>query len=261
MTGNRTRIENEDAGGDDRQPLLSASGLDAAVQGFQVTYGVDLRVDAGEAVGYVGRNGAGKTTTFRGIMGLTEVLDGSVRFRGTELTGLRPEQIPRLGIGYQPEDRRLFTGMTIDENFRLPIWTLGADRGIDDEDAAVERVYETFEELSDRRSAKVENLSGGQAKMVSIGRALALQPDLLILDEPLEGLAPVIVERLKEYIRRINREGIAVLIAESNVQHVPEIVDRLYVIERGEIFERGDPDVVSERTDVQELMQGSGQEP
>jgi branched-chain amino acid transport system ATP-binding protein len=151
--------------------------------------------------------------------------------------------------------------MTIDENFRIPIWTLGNERGIDDEDAAVEDVYDIFEELEDRRGANVENLSGGQAKMVSIGRALALQPDLLILDEPLEGLAPVIVERLKDHIQRINEQGIAVLIAESNVQHVPEIVDQLYVIERGEIFASGDPVTVSDRTEVQELMQGSGQNP
>jgi branched-chain amino acid transport system ATP-binding protein len=241
-------------------PLLAVSGLDAAVEGFQVTYGVDLEIGEGQAVGYVGRNGAGKTTTFRAIMGLAEVLAGSIRFRGEELTELRAEQVPQRGIGYQPEDRRLFTGMTIDENFRMPIWTLGDKRGIDDEDAAVEDVYDIFEELSDRREANVENLSGGQAKMVSIGRALALKPDLLILDEPLEGLAPIIVERLKGYIRQINDQGIAVLIAESNVEHLPEVVDELYVVERGEIFERGDPGTVSEKRAVQELMQGSGQE-
>lgn len=240
--------------------LLAVRGLDAAVEGFQVTHDIDLDVSEGEAVGFVGRNGAGKTTTFRGIMGLTEVLDGSVKFNGEELTDLRPEQIPQRGIGYQPEDRKLFTGMTIDENFRMPIWTLGDKRGVDDEDAAVEEIYDIFEELSDRRNANVENLSGGQAKMVSIGRALALQPDLLILDEPLEGLAPIIVERLKEYIREINDRGIAVLVAESNTEHLPEVVDTLYVIERGEIFASGDPMEVSESRDVQELMQGSGQE-
>lgn len=240
--------------------LLRVQGLDAAVEGFQVTYDVDFTVGEGKAVGYVGRNGAGKTTTFRSVMGLADVLGGSIRFRGTELTELRPEAIPRHGIGYQPEDRKLFTGMTIDENFRMPIWTLGKERGIEDEEAAVEDVYDVFEELSDRRDAKVENLSGGQAKMVSIGRALALKPDLLVLDEPLEGLAPIIVERLKEYIQEINSRGIAVLIAESNVQHVPEIVDELYVIERGEIFDSGDPQEVARKRDVQELMQGGGRE-
>lgn len=240
-------------------PLLSVRNLDAAVQGFSVTHGVDLEVQRGQAVGLVGRNGAGKTTTFRAIMGLTTILDGSVTYDGEELTALRAEQIPRRGIGYQPEDRKLFTGMTIDENFRMPIWTIGKDRGIEDEDAAVERVYDIFEELSDRRSEKVENLSGGQAKMVSIGRALALQPDLLILDEPLEGLAPIIVERLKEHIETINDRGIAVLIAESNVEHVPDIVDELSVIERGEIFDSGDPDRVATADETVELMQGSGQ--
>ncbi|MFW5919160.1 MAG: ABC transporter ATP-binding protein [Halanaeroarchaeum sp.] len=240
-------------------PLLSVEGFDAAVEGFPVTHGIDLDVERGQAVGFVGRNGAGKTTTFRAIMGLATVLDGSVRYDGEELTALRAEQIPRLGIGYQPEDRKLFTGMTIDENFRMPIWTIGKDRGIDDEDAAVERVYDIFEELSDRRSENVENLSGGQAKMVSIGRALALQPDLLILDEPLEGLAPIIVERLKEYISEINDRGIAVLVAESNVEHVPDVVDELYVLERGEIFDSGDPERVATADATVELMQGSGQ--
>ncbi|GCF12447.1 ABC transporter ATP-binding protein [Haloarcula mannanilytica] len=242
------------------EPLLSVRGLSAAVEGFQVTEDIDLDVTAGEAVGLVGRNGAGKTTTFRGIMGLTPVWSGSVKFRGEELTDIRSELIPKRGIGYQPEDRKLFTGMTVDENFRLPIWTSGKARGIDDEDAVIESVYDVLTELDDRRDAKVQNLSGGQAKMVAIGRALALQPDLLILDEPLEGLAPVVVESLKRYIRAINDRDIAVLIAESNVTHVPEVVDRLYVIERGDIVASGDPEELAADEDIQKLMQGSGTE-
>ncbi|EMA07055.1 amino acid/amide ABC transporter ATP-binding protein 2, HAAT family [Haloarcula vallismortis] len=242
------------------EPLLSVRGLNAAVEGFQVTEDIDLDVNAGEAVGLVGRNGAGKTSTFRGIMGLTPVWSGSVKFRGEELTDIRSELIPKRGIGYQPEDRKLFTGMTVDENFRLPIWTSGKARGIDDEDAVVESVYDVLTELDDRRNAKVQNLSGGQAKMVAIGRALALQPDLLILDEPLEGLAPVVVENLKRYIRAINDRDIAVLIAESNVTHVPEVVDRLYVIERGDIIASGDPAELAADEDIQKLMQGSGAE-
>ena len=242
------------------EPLLSVRGLSAAVEGFQVTEDIDLDINAGEAVGLVGRNGAGKTSTFRGIMGLTPVWSGSVTFRGEELTSIRSELIPKRGIGYQPEDRKLFTGMTVDENFRLPIWTSGKVRGIDDEDAVVESVYDVLTELDGRRNAKVQNLSGGQAKMVAIGRALALQPDLLILDEPLEGLAPVVVESLKRYIRAINDRDIAVLIAESNVTHVPEVVDRLYVIERGDIVASGDPEELAADEDIQKLMQGSGAE-
>ena len=239
-------------------PLLEVSDLYAEVQGFEVTHGIDLTVREGEAVALVGRNGAGKTSTFRAIMGLTPVTAGSIRFDGEELLDVRPELIPRRGIGYQPENRDLFTGMTVEENFRLPIWTAGDSRGIEDEDAVVEDVFELFTELDHRRDAEVQNLSGGQGKMTAIGRALALQPDLLILDEPLEGLAPVVVENLKSYIREIIDRDISVLVAESNASHVPEIVDRMYVIERGEIIDSGDPEVLAEDEEIQLLMQGGG---
>ncbi len=240
-------------------PLLAVSDLHAEVEGFEVTHGVDLEVRGGEAVALVGRNGAGKTSTFRSIMGLTPVTSGSIRFNGEELLDLRPEVIPRRGIGYQPENRDLFTGMTVEENFRLPIWTSGESRGIEDEDAVVEDIFELFGELDHRRDAEVQNLSGGQGKMTAIGRALALEPDLLILDEPLEGLAPVVVENLKSYIREIIDRDISVLIAESNASHVPEIVDRMYVIERGEIVDSGDPEVLAEDEQIQLLMQGGGE--
>ncbi len=239
-------------------PLLEVSNLTATVAGFEVTHGIDLEVGEGEAVALVGRNGAGKTSTFRSIMGLTPIAGGSIRFDGEELTDLRSELIPKRGIGYQPEGRDLFTGMTVEENFRLPIWTAGDARGIDDEDAVVEDVFDLFTELENRRDAEVQNLSGGQGKMTAIGRALALQPDLLILDEPLEGLAPVVVENLKSYIREIIDRDISVLVAESNASHVPEIVDRMYVIERGEIVDSGDPDDLVQDEEIQLLMQGGG---
>ena len=240
------------------EPLLELENNYAMVEGFEVTHGIDLAVDKGEAVGLVGRNGAGKTSRFRGIMGLTPLKRGSVRYDGEELTGLRPEVIPTRGIGYQPENRDLFTGMTVEENFRLPIWTSGTARGVDDEDAMVESIFDIFEELDHRRDTEVQNLSGGQAKMCAIGRAMALDPDLLILDEPLEGLAPIVVENLKRYLKEIIGRGISVLVAESNASHVPEIVDRMYVIERGSIVDSGDPDVLLEDEEIQEMMQGGG---
>ncbi|TKR24381.1 ABC transporter ATP-binding protein [Natronomonas salsuginis] len=238
--------------------LLELENNYAMVEGFEVTHGLDLTVNEGEAVGLVGRNGAGKTSTFRAVMGLTPLADGSIRYSGEELTKLRPEVIPTRGIGYQPEGRDLFTGMTVEENFRLPIWSSGKARGIDDEDAMVETIFDIFDELDHRRDAEVQNLSGGQAKMCAIGRAMALDPDLLILDEPLEGLAPIVVENLKSYIHEIIDRGISVLVAESNASHVPEIVDRMYVIERGEIVDSGDPDVLLEDEQIQEMMQGGG---
>ena len=241
------------------EPLLEVTDLSAVVEGFEVTHGLDLEVREGEAVALVGRNGAGKTSTFRSIMGLTPVSSGSIRFKGEELLDLRPELIPKRGIGYQPENRDLFAGMTVEENIRLPIWTSGDARGIEDEDAVVEDVFDLFAELEDRRDAEVQNLSGGQGKMTAIGRALALQPDLLLLDEPLEGLAPVVVENLKRYLREIIDRDISVLIAESNASHVPDIVDRMYVIERGEIVDSGDPEELAEDEEIQMLMQGGGE--
>lgn len=239
-------------------PLLELENNKAVVQGFEVTHGIDLTVDEGEAVAIVGRNGAGKTSTFRGIMGLTPLAAGSVKFKGEELTGLRPEVIPVRGIGYQPEGRDLFTGMTVEENLRLPIWTSGKARGIEDEDQMVEDILELFDELQHRRDAEVQNLSGGQAKMCAIGRAMALNPDLLILDEPLEGLAPIVVENLKEYIHEIIDRDISVLLAEANASHVPDIVDRMYVIERGSIVASGDPRELIKDPKIQEMMQGGG---
>lgn len=238
--------------------LLELETVCAVVQGFEVTHNIDLTVGEGEAVALVGRNGAGKTSTFRGIMGLTPLSKGTVRFKGEDLTTIRPELIPKRGIGYQPENRDLFTGMTVEENFRLPIWTSGKARGIEDEDELVESIFDLFEELDHRRETEVQNLSGGQAKMCAIGRAMALNPELLILDEPLEGLAPIVVENLKEYIHRILDRDISVLIAESNASHVPEIVDRMYVIERGSIVASGEPDELVEDPEIQELMQGGG---
>ena len=238
------------------EQILELENNSALVEGFEVTNGIDLHVDEGESVALVGRNGAGKTSTFRGIMGLTPLAEGKVTFKGEDITDIRPESIPKRGIGYQPEGRDLFTGMTVEENFRLPIWTSGDSRGVDDEDEMVEYIFDIFEELEHRRDTEVQNLSGGQAKMCSIGRAMALNPDLLILDEPLEGLAPIIVENLKEYIQKIISQDISVLLAEANASHVPELVDRMYVIERGEIVDSGDPRELMDDPEIQELMQG-----
>lgn len=240
-------------------PLLRLENVTASVADFEVTHDLNLTVEQGQAIGLVGRNGAGKTTTFRSIMGLAEVNSGSIVYDGHNLTSLPAESIPKLGIGYQPEDRKLFTGMSIEKNIRMPIWTAGDARGITDEDAVVEEVFDVFEELSDIRSQEVQTLSGGQAKMTAISRALALKPDLLILDEPLEGLAPVVVENIKEHIQNIIDSGVSVLVAESNASHIPDFVDRMYVIERGEIFAEGDPHDLRQDEDVQNLMQGSGE--
>ncbi len=240
-----------------KDPLLRVEELNAAIDGHQITHKVEFDVGVNESVGLVGRNGAGKSTTFRAIMGQVDVLNGSIKFNGEELTDLTPDEIPRRGVGYQPEDRKLFTGMSIEQNIRMPIWASNRPELTDNEDEIINDIFNIFSELYDHRDQKVENLSGGQAKMTSIGRALALQPDLLILDEPLEGLAPIIVERLKENIAEIIKTtDISVLIAEANVRHISEITDSLVVIDRGEIIASGDPTEIAEDETLQEVMQG-----
>ena len=235
---------------------LEVKNFDVYIEDLRIVRNLSLRVDRGETVGLIGRNGAGKTTTLRGIMGLADVRRGSVEFDGEVISDLDPKMIPKRGIGYQPEDRKLFTGMSVEVNFRVPIWASGATRGIEDEDAVVEEVFDVFHELKSHRNVNVESLSGGQQKMVAIGRALALKPDLLLLDEPLEGLAPVIVEEMKEYIERIKEQGVSVLITDANIANMANLLDRMYVIERGEIVTSGKPEDLRDDEEIQNLMQG-----
>lgn len=148
-------------------------------------------------------------------MGLTDIRSGSIQYDGQELTELDAYEIPKLGIGYQPGDRRLFTGITVEENFRAPVWASGDEQGIDDEQGIVDKITGMFTEMEDRKSSNIETLSGGKGKMAAIGRALALDPDLLILDEPLEGLAPVVVKQVKSHIEDLTQRDMSVLIAES----------------------------------------------
>lgn len=236
--------------------LLTVEDLSVAIGEAQIIDDLNIFLDEGEAVGLIGRNGAGKTTTFKTIMGQREVESGSIRVKSTELTNIPPEERSALGIGYQPEDRDLFTGMTVDENLRMPIWVANMQGGSKPEDEIVSRVYDMFPELRDLKDLNVENLSGGQAKMASIGRALATEPDLLLLDEPLEGLAPTIVEDVKTIVQRINEQNIAVLLAEANLAHASELVDRSYIINRGSVYDGGRVDELVAKPEIQNLLQG-----
>jgi branched-chain amino acid transport system ATP-binding protein len=237
-------------------PLIKLEDVGVSVGSSQIIEDLNIEVDSGESVGLIGRNGAGKTTTLRGVMGQAEVTAGSIKFRQTELAEVSVEKRSRLGIGYQPEDRELFTGMTVDENFRLPIWVAEQHGEQRDEEKIISDIYEIFPQLSDFSDSNVENLSGGQAKMTAIGRALALQPDLLLLDEPLEGLAPTIVEDMKSVLTDIGEQGIAVLLAEANLSHASELVDRAYIIDRGQVHDSGSASKLVKKESVQNILQG-----
>ena len=218
--------------------MLALEALVVDIQGSRILRGISLQVGAGELVCLVGRNGAGKTTTFRTIMGFLRPVSGTVRFRGQALVGMPTHRIAQLGVGYAPEESQVFGDLTVADNIELPTWTRPGAR---DAKTRIDLAYEIFPTLRQYEKRGGNQLSGGERKMVSIARALALDPELLLLDEPFEGLSPAIIPSISEGVASIRRLGHGVLMAESNVHHIPDYADSLYVLERGEIIYRGKP--------------------
>ncbi|RJQ60772.1 MAG: ABC transporter ATP-binding protein [Desulfobacteraceae bacterium] len=198
-----------------------------------VLFDVSLRVKAGQAVCILGRNGAGKTTLLKSIMGLAPPKTGCIRLNGEEVTGWAPYRLSRRGIGYVPDDRRIFADLTVEENLQI------AARGPGKGDWSKERVYELFPKLAEIALRKGGLLSGGEQKMLAIARALMTNPTLLLLDEPTEGLAPVMVRILEERIDRLKKEGLTVLLAEQNMDFALGLSGYGYVLENGRITHRG----------------------
>jgi len=234
--------------------MLSVQSLAVDILGSAVLRGVTFEVNAGELVCLVGRNGAGKTTSFRTVMGFRRPLAGRIAFDGRDILGLRPFAIARLGIGFAPEESEVFGELTVAENIALPTWTCPGPRTAQ---ARLEEAYRVFPRLEQYRQRGGHALSGGERKMVSIARALALGPKLLLLDEPTEGLSPVIVPSIIDGLAAIRAFGHAVCIAESNIHHVPDFADRLYVIERGEIIFAGKPQAARQDAAVRRVIEGS----
>ena len=235
--------------------MLAIRDLAVDIEGSRVLRGVSLDVCEGELVCLVGRNGAGKTTTFRTIMGYRRPAAGSIAFGEKSLLGLRPYQIARMGVGYAPEESEVFGELTVAENIAMPTWTCPGNRPAAERIAAA---YAVFPKLTRYAERGGQALSGGERKMVSIARALALGPKLLLLDEPTEGLSPAIVPSIVEGLANIRAFGHAVFIAESNIHHVPDFTDRLYVIERGEIIFAGKPADARRDPAVARVVEGTG---
>jgi len=218
--------------------MLALRDLDVYIQASHILRRVSLDVAAREVVCLVGRNGAGKTTTLRTVMGYHRPRAGRVELRGEPIHGRRTHDIARLGVGWAPEDSAIFADLTVAENIEISTWTRRTGR------PAAERIdlaYRVFPVLKRYATRKGPEMSGGERKMLSIARALALDPDVLLLDEPFEGLSPAIIPDVADGIAEITRLGHAILIAESNIHHVPAVTSRLYVIERGEIVFAGPP--------------------
>jgi branched-chain amino acid transport system ATP-binding protein len=207
-------------------PLLDVREIHTAYGLSRVLFGVSVDVHAGECVCLLGRNGVGKSTTMRSIIGLTPPQAGRVAWKGTDITGWAPYRVARAGIGFVPEDRRIFADLTVWENLdvaRKPgPWT-------------VERVFDLFPKLRDLSTRNGGYLSGGEQQMLTIARTLMGNPELLLLDEPSEGLAPLVVDHLLEQIARLKREGLTILLAEQNVEFSLALAERVYVLEKGSI--------------------------
>lgn len=214
--------------------MLRLEGVSVSIGAVAILRGVDLDVGAGEFAGLIGRNGAGKTTLLRTIMGLLPPAAGKLDFETKELAGLPTHRRAGLGIGYMPEDRRLVPGLSAEENILLPAWA--AD--IRDAPAQLERIYATIPELTALRARKALQLSGGQQKLVALGRALMAGRKLLLLDEPFEGVAPVLARRLAEVIAGLRRSGLSVILSESSMTHAHGLLDRVFTIDRGSVSVR-----------------------
>jgi branched-chain amino acid transport system ATP-binding protein len=195
----------------------------------RVLFGISLEVRAGECVCLLGRNGVGKSTTMRSIMGLTPPQSGRVRFRDTDITGWSPYRVARAGLGFVPEDRRIFAELTVWENLDV------ARRAAAGNGFTLERVFDLFPKLRELTGRQGGHLSGGEQQMLTIARTLMGNPRLLLLDEPSEGLAPIVVDHLRDQIARLKHEGLTILLAEQNTEFSLSLADRVYVLEKGSL--------------------------
>ncbi|WP_368414511.1 ABC transporter ATP-binding protein [Falsiroseomonas sp.] len=216
------------------ETVLEVEALHAGYGPAEVLFGVSLLLRRGEVAALMGRNGAGKSTTLKAIMGLLPARGGCVRFQGTDITGLPPYRIARLGLGYVPEDRRIFTDLTVFENLEV-----GRRAARDRAAWTPDRLFAVFPNLAEMRNRRASAMSGGEQQMLTIARTLMGNPDAVLLDEPSEGLAPVIVEQMAEAVPRMKAEGIAVLLSEQNLDFAAAVSDRAYVIEKGGIRYQG----------------------
>jgi branched-chain amino acid transport system ATP-binding protein len=217
------------------KPLLSVRSLTARYGLAEVLFGVDLDLAAGEVAALVGRNGAGKSSTLKAIIGLIERHAASAQFAGTDIARLPTHRIALLGLGYVPEERRIFTDLTVYENLEVGRRAPPAGR----QPWTPERLFEIFPNLAEMRGRRASAMSGGEQQMLTIARTLMGNPTAILLDEPSEGLAPVIVEQMADAVLRMKREGIAVLLSEQNLYFAAAVSDRAYLIEKGRIVFAG----------------------
>ena len=213
-----------------------------------ILHGVSLRLSEGELVCLLGRNGVGKSTTLKSIMGLVKARQGSIRFKDQELIGRQPFEIARLGVGYVPEDRRIFRSLTVHEN--LSIGIKGSENGGKGQGWTIEKIYDFFPLLKNRQNNRGGHLSGGEQQMLTVARTLMGNPDLILVDEPTEGLAPLIVKEVLEMLAAVRKSGVTILMVEQNFKGAVKIANRFYVMGKGKIVFMGSVEELMAAEDV-----------
>lgn len=229
--------------------LLKIENLDVFIGSTQILRNISLGVNEGEIVCLLGRNGAGKSSIIKSTIGLYPSRSGKILFKEKDITSFSPRKKVLSGIGYSPEDTRIFTELTVEENINLSTWVRGKG-----EIFSYEKIFGIFPKIKDFLDRKGLNLSGGEKKMVSVARALALNPSLLLLDEAFEGLAPLVVNHFMEALNQIRKLGVTILLGESNVRIVSQVTERTYIIERGEIIFEGHPREILENERLLKLV-------
>ena len=211
--------------------MLRIESLDVSIKSVRILRGVGLHLEPGRLVGLIGRNGAGKTTLMRAIMGILEPTAGTITVDGVPMQGVPTYQRARSGMGYMPEDRRIIPQLSIEENVSLPAWAAGQSHP----DERLRRIYEMIPEVGQLKDRKGLQLSGGQQKLAALARALMSGTKVLLLDEPFEGVAPVLAQRLAEVVAVLRSEGLSVILSESDLSHSRKLIDVVYHIDRGQV--------------------------
>ena len=211
--------------------MLKVESLDVSIKSVRILRGVGLTLERGQLIGLIGRNGAGKTTLMRAIMGILPPTAGAITFEGASMQGVPSFRRARAGMGYMPEDRRIIPQLSIEENVSLPAWAAGQAHP----EERLRRIYEMIPEVGQLKDRKGLQLSGGQQKLAALARALMSGTKLLLLDEPFEGVAPVLAKRLAEVVAMLRTEGLSVILSESDLSHSRKLIDVVYHIDRGQV--------------------------